>query len=44
MRRALSIRSCAGPTHAGAVSLPVPASYTATRRAEAIRELKEQIT
>jgi len=34
-RRALSTRSCAGPTHVGAVSPRIPISNTARRRAEA---------
>ena len=42
MRRALSIRSCAGRTHAGAVSLRSPASHTMTRRAEAF--LNEELS
>lgn len=44
MRRALSTRSCAGPTHVGAVSLRTPTSHTTTRRADAfpiLRSLKE---
>jgi hypothetical protein len=44
MRRALSTRSSAERTHAGAVFLRSPVSYTAMRRAEGIFEYRRSRT